>query len=166
MGQSKPGARPGHVFTNYEKPKVYPSGRAAKLRRPHSIWQRMIDDRMAEKEISLRELATRASSSKEKLTHTRLFHWLRHEDGYPPAAAYTRNINARLARALSLDPARLAEAYDASRRVFGLTEPAPRHQALEALRQAVLDTGQRSLSVKRICKLIDEAAAADPDETQ
>jgi hypothetical protein len=160
MSENKPGIRPGHVFEDYSKPKTYPSGRRVNLRRPHSIWQRMIDTRMAEKEMSLRELAKRVSTKAEPITHTRLFNWLRHEDGYPAPQAYTRNVNARVARALGLDPANLAEAYDASRRVFGVGQPAPRTPALEHLRQAVLATGQRSLSVSRICKLIDESAAA------
>lgn len=119
------GQRPGTVINDYSEPKVYPSGRKANLTRPFSPWQKLVEERMIEHELSLRDLASKVSTKTEPFGFTRLFNWLHHIDGYPSSKSYSPQINTRLARALGLDPHKLAEAYEASRKHFASVDPAP-----------------------------------------
>lgn len=96
----------------------------------------MITGQMMEKEMSIRALAKAASTRSAPLGHTRLFNWLRTPEGCPERAAYTSEINQRIARALGINPASLAAAYDESRKAFNAPDQAA-SAAKDALRAAI-----------------------------
>lgn len=155
--KKKHGGRPvGFIVQQYENPVTFPSGRVRRHRRPFSAWQKLIEGRRIAKDLSVRNLATAASSKTAPLSHTRLWNWLRHPDGYPPRNAYSEVLNAKLARALGLDPLTLAQAYEESRRHLASGNPAPDPaEPLHALREAVLKAKRKSWTTAQVCELID-----------
>jgi hypothetical protein len=76
---------------------------------PHSPWQLAIEEIRARKEISIRTLAAAA-----KIPDPTLYNWLRSKSGRPQQRHYSANINRRIAAALGMTPAALAEAYNRS----------------------------------------------------
>lgn len=76
---------------------------------PHSPWQLLIENTRSEKQISMRELASRA-----QIPSGTLFNWLRAGTGAPGRLSYTSTVNARLSQALGISEEMLAEAYNAS----------------------------------------------------
>ena len=115
-----------------------PCGKPSRAVPPHSPWQLLITSRMMEKEMSIRALAKAASTASAPLGHTRLFNWLRTPEGCPERSSYTSEINQRIARALGINPASLAAAYDESRKAFNATESAAT-AAKESLRASIAE---------------------------
>lgn len=76
---------------------------------PHSPWQLEIERIREQKEISIRALAADA-----KIPDATLFNWLRSRSGRPQQRHYTANVNRRLASALGVTPAALADAWNRS----------------------------------------------------
>lgn len=137
--------------------RYYPSGRRNKTADPHSPWQRLVHARMVELDLSLRAVAEKVSTKASPLGHTRLYNWIRHVDGYPPKDSYSAEINARLARALELTPERLAEAYEASRKVFHTADPAPHAlEVLRAVRARIERDKRKALTHAQVLKLLDD----------
>jgi len=92
---------------------------------PHTPWQILIEDTRGSS-MSIRDLAAKA-----KIPDATLYNWLRAKRGSPTAANYSASINRRLASALGLDPAVLADAYNRSQPTLDPDAPdeAPRAPA-------------------------------------
>ncbi len=97
---------------------------------PHSQWQILVENQRKEKELSIREVSTRA-----QIPSGTLFNWVRAKTGAPPRTSYTQEVNKRLAAVLNLTEDELAEAYNASAfkpvdpKMIEPPRPAPHHVA-------------------------------------
>lgn len=149
----------GTVIQSYTEPVVYPSGRRRHLVRPFSPWQKLVEGRRIEKDLSVRELAASVSTGSSQISYTRIWNWLRHPLGYPPRQAYSETLNARFARALGLAPHKLAEAYEESLRHHhtGSSSKAA-SEALRAIRAVIANSDRTTWTTAQIVKLIDEIA--------
>lgn len=76
---------------------------------PHSPWQLAIEQIREQKELSVRTVADAA-----KIPDATLYNWLRSKSGRPQQRHYTANVNRRLAAALGMTPAALADAWNRS----------------------------------------------------
>jgi transcriptional regulator with XRE-family HTH domain len=115
----KPGSRARDYSSEPSKNRFGP-----KAVEPHSPWQLLVEEKRTEKEIALRELASRAD-----IAAGTLFNWVRSKTGAPPRTSYTADLNRRLAAVLGVTADELADAYNAS--AFkpvdpNASEPSPR----------------------------------------
>lgn len=151
----KPGTRTG------------PAPRAEKTTRPrpkrmdpHSPWQKLVDERMQDLQITSRALASKISTAARSFTHTTVWAWTRCVDGAPPKATYSHDLNRRLALALDIPPETLAMAYEDSRRHLIITDSkATQRGHIAILRRLFADSTQKTWNKDEIVKLIDEVGS-------
>lgn len=135
-----------------EKPK-----RIVKRVDPFSPWQTLVEDRRVELRLSTRALAEKLSTPRHKFEHTTLWAWCHHPDGTPPAEAYTDDMNANLARALSLNPQSLAQAYEESRRrLVASSIHASQAGPLAVLRMLFAESRRKTFTPAEVVDLIDK----------
>ena len=152
--------KPGTRTSDFSSPAPRRGGtskRQVKRSEPFSPWQVLVENRRMELGLSTRALADAISSGGKRLEHTTVWAWLRSPVGYPPKETYDVGVNMRLAKALSLRPDRLAEAYEESRRHFQLAETATAQQGpLSVLRVLFAESSRKTWKTEEIVKLIDQ----------
>jgi hypothetical protein len=78
-------------------------------KRTHSAWQATIEDHRLKKAISYRRLAELS-----QIPHSTLYQWVSEEAGHPKKQVYPSTVNARISRALGIEPVALMRAFDES----------------------------------------------------
>lgn len=143
------------------KPKTEPDGKPKQQRvikrvEPFSSWQILVQDRCTELRISTRALADKIATPRKSYEHSTLWAWIRSPEGVPPGAAYTQELNARLAAAIEVHPDVLSSAFEESRRKFMQTTSSPGQVGpLAVLRMLFADSMRKTWKTEEIVKLID-----------
>lgn len=124
---------------------------------PFSPWQKLVDQRMIELQVTTRALTEKISTAKRKFAHTTLWAWLRSVEGCPPKETYTADINRKLAIALEIKPDVLAQAYERSRQHLIIGDPqAGTRGPLSVLRRLFADSPKDTWKKAEIVQLIDD----------
>lgn len=121
-----------------------------------SPWQILVARRAEELGLSTRALADAISTPEKAIYNSTVWSWIRNVDGCPPASAYTAQVNADLARALGIQPAKLSAAYDASRARFGDVDGGEANKRLVHLRRVLSQSPAKSWTKTEMLTLIDE----------
>lgn len=135
-----------------EKPKRV---RVVERVEPFSKWQKLVARRMEELGLTTRALAEKVATASWKPNHSTLWAWIRAKEGYPYHKTYTSLANARLAKALEIDPDVLAEAYEDSRRSFTVSTRTSKHGPLVVLRSLFSESRRKTWTKQEIIELID-----------
>lgn len=141
----RPGARRRDYTSDPDNPEKKNS---PKFVDPHSPWQVMIEEARIREHLSIRAVAATS-----KISAGTLFNWIRSVSGYPSKKHYTPSVNNRLARALKLKPAELAEAYNQS---ASMTD-APGSEAPRAPRPAPGTSGTPSGQIDRLLAVLSQS---------
>lgn len=153
-GDDKPG-RPVGMNKRYTEEFVeYPGGKKRRLGQASSPWQKLIEDRRVELDLSLRAVADATGGA---VSFNGLWQWLRATTGYPNPRNYTAAKNAALARALDLEPDTLAQAYEASKLAHGLrsTRTSARETTKLELMRKLVQQGGKTWKQRDLIELID-----------
>jgi hypothetical protein len=110
---------------------------------------------MEETGLTTRALAQKISSRTRTFFNTTVWAWTQTFQGAPPRDTYTAEVNKAMAKALSVDEAALAAAYDASRSAFKAvsTDAAKR---LSLLRRIIADSSKETWTKTELLERIDE----------
>ena len=145
--------RLGQQHADFATTRIQPSGRQSKNARPFSVWQRLVEQTRIDKGLSLDVLSTKSKiGSKAKL-----WGWINHKEGYPPARSYTPEVNAALAKALALPAPQLAKAYEDSRVHFVVAAAsvsrAPKSSITSAIK-AIRSNGRQRWTTEQVVDVL------------
>ena len=123
---------------------------------PFSPWQKLVVARMAELSLSTRDVAAKIRLGDYRPEHSTIWAWTKCKDGYPPKETYASDVNARLAKALEIEPEVLAKAYEDSRRHLILSRDATQRGPLSVLRTLFFESSRKTWTKAEIIGLIDQ----------
>lgn len=118
----------------------------------------MIHEAMLARKVSYRDLAAATNQTAAPVAYSTAYNWVHSKSGVPNPSAYTREVNAAIARCLSLRPERLAAAAEESMPLFNhdaSPRPVEPTDGLEELKSMILPTRSRYIRTSRLVKLID-----------